>query len=157
MATASYDMTVRVWDLTTGACLRILEHPEPIHTVVWGHTNASAAATATACGVPGASYLVAIGDEPSTTAWLWCETTGSCIAVLAEHKDVIMDACFSPDGRWVVTVSNDSSLLLWEAATGQLRGVFMGDAAMNCCCWVGGGRVLVAGDAGGQVHFLESL
>jgi WD40 repeat protein len=148
--------------VATGACLRILEHPEPIRTVVWGQANTATGASACTPVTGGASaseasYLVALGEEPSTTAWLWCESTGRCIAVLAEHKDAITDVAFSPDGRWVATVSNDSSLLLWEAASGQLRGVFMGDAGMTSCCWAEEGGALVVGDAGGQVHIMQSL
>jgi len=36
------------------------------------------------------------------------------------HTDYINDACFSPDGKYVLTASNDGSIKLWMVQTGML-------------------------------------
>ncbi|WP_053066163.1 CHAT domain-containing protein [Archangium gephyra] len=36
-------------------------------------------------------------------------------AVLADHRDGVVDASFSPDGQWVVTASHDKTARVWRA------------------------------------------
>jgi hypothetical protein len=94
----------------------------------------------------------------------------------------IAAAEFTPDGAFLATGSLDSSVILWEVATGRAVALFVGDAAVTCLAWAtppgrdpgacrsdgggggGGGSLaaaqphtLVVGDAGGQVHFLCGL
>src|SRR6266566_1919552 len=35
------------------------------------------------------------------------------------HNDVLRDAKFSPDGRWVLTTSDDATARVWDATTGE--------------------------------------
>ena len=48
------------------------------------------------------------------------ELTYQNIATI-EHSSVVSDASFSPDGKYLVTVSNDSAAKLWELEGGQWR------------------------------------
>jgi WD40 repeat protein len=83
----------------------------------------------------------------------------------------ITAAEFTPDGALLATGSLDSSVILWEVATGRAVALFVGDAAVACLAWAaepappgaaGAAQAprphtLIVGDAGGHVHFLCGL
>jgi hypothetical protein len=59
-------------------------------------------------------------------------------------------------------VLQDCTVRLWESRSGRQVAFFVADAPMTGCCFAGGGApggvaadILVAGDAGGAVHFLD--
>lgn len=43
----------------------------------------------------------------------------------ATHRGGIKDLAYSPDGKWLATVGQDSTLRLWDAATGKLKSVLL--------------------------------
>jgi WD40 repeat protein len=47
-------------------------------------------------------------------------------AVLREHRGSVNSAAFSPDGKWIVTTSDDHKARLWGANNGHLRAVLTG-------------------------------
>jgi WD40 repeat protein len=51
------------------------------------------------------------------------------IAVMRGHTATVMSAAFSPDGKFVVTASADSTARLWDAKTGQLVAELRGHTA----------------------------
>ena len=58
----------------------------------------------------------------ATTSWdatvrLWEVATGKVLAVLTGHKAGVMNGIFSPDGRTLVTGSDDRTLRFWNVAT----------------------------------------
>jgi WD40 repeat protein len=59
------------------------------------------------------------------TARLWDAATGKEIAVL-RHVDMVQSAAFSPDGKRIVTASNDKTARLWDAATAMEIAVLRG-------------------------------
>jgi len=46
--------------------------------------------------------------------------------ILYGHQDAVLSADFSPDGRFVVTGSNDHTARLWDRSQGQLQAVLQG-------------------------------
>jgi hypothetical protein len=51
------------------------------------------------------------------------------------------------------SASGDKTLKAWDLATGLLVATFYCDAPADCCAFADEQRI-VAGDAGGRVHFL---
>ena len=63
--TASYDRTARLWDLTTGECTMVLDHPKEVDHVAVD---------------PQWHRAVTIAE--GKTAWLWDIRKGRCLGVL---------------------------------------------------------------------------
>ena len=61
----------------------------------------------------------------------------------------------TPDGRRALSASNDQTLRLWDLESGEEIGTFIGEDRMFSCAIAADGRTIVAGDALGQVHFLQ--
>lgn len=70
------------------------------------------------------------GESVATThglvAQLWDASTGKPLHTLTGHRSLVRDAEFSPDGRTLVTASDDHTLRTWNVATGRLLHVFRG-------------------------------
>lgn len=80
-------MTLRLWDLDSGQCLRVLE----------GHTNPVTAVALTPDGRRTVS-----GSEDRTLR-LWDLNSGQCLRVL--HTDSVRTVALTPDGRLAVSGS----------------------------------------------------
>lgn len=108
LASASFDETVRVWDIATGRSRKTL----------LGH---SARVYSAAFDLTGTRLVTASADR---TAIVWDVTTGEPLHILRGHNDNVRCAAFSPDGRWIASGSWDGTLRLWDAATGKPSRVF---------------------------------
>src|SRR5262249_18013096 len=54
-------------------------------------------------------------------AGLWDAATGKALVRLPVDRGTgVPNACFSPDGTFIVTASSDGDAVVWEAATGKL-------------------------------------
>ena len=42
-----------------------------------------------------------------------------CVLTLEEHSGAVRSACFSPDGAKIVSASDDNTVRVWNAATGE--------------------------------------
>jgi WD40 repeat protein len=61
------------------------------------------------------------------TARVWDVEKGVSLAEFRGHTDVVQQAAFSPDGRFVATTGGDCSLRVWGVGSGQNLLVFPGD------------------------------
>ena len=64
------------------------------------------------------AQLIATMEAADGVVELWKVATGLFVASL-DHKEPLTDIIFSPDGRYVATVSNNEAVWLWEAISGQ--------------------------------------
>src|SRR5262249_16201008 len=65
------------------------------------------------------------GKEPAhhtvtdRVAYVWDTRTGKDVLHLRKHRDRVVSAHFSPDGKRLVTASWDNTAIVWDAGTGK--------------------------------------
>jgi len=77
------------------------------------------------------------------------------LRTLTGYSDVVRAERRTADGRRAVSASRDNTVKLWKLETGQVLATFTCDAAARCCAFSDALSLIVAGDAGGHLHFLR--
>ncbi|OGO61355.1 MAG: hypothetical protein A2032_00275 [Chloroflexi bacterium RBG_19FT_COMBO_49_13] len=111
LITASYDQTVKTWDLTTSSEVLTLLHPSGgfIYGVAFS---------------PDGKWLVTTGADK--TARIWELASGKLIQTLEGHTDFVNGAAFSPDGTLLATASADRTVRVWDTRSWALLRLLAG-------------------------------
>jgi WD40 repeat protein len=103
IASASYDKTVRVWDVIDGGNLITYHgHWDRVLAVAWS---------------PDGHLLASTGNDG--TIQIWDPLTGNLALTYREHSQPVLALSWAPDGKRMVSVSEDRKVLIWETITGQ--------------------------------------
>jgi WD40 repeat protein len=137
VVSASWDETLKVWELASGRAVATLQ----------GH---SACVTACAMTTDGRHVVSASQDK---TLKVWDLASGRAVATLQGHTRSVTACAVTPDGRHVVSGSEDKTLKVWDFATYTCRFTHRGDAAYPAVAV--SATAILAGDAAGTVWFLE--
>jgi WD40 repeat protein len=118
--TGSADGSVILWDTTTGKEIRRFEgHHAPVRAVAFspdGQTILSA----------GGNVQVGPDRAIDNRIILWNATTGELIRQFEGHTAPVRSVTFSPDGKQILSGSDDMHLILWNAETGAMIRQFEG-------------------------------
>jgi WD40 repeat protein len=136
VVSGSTNEKLRVWDLDIGEALRTLE----------GHTNTIAAVAV----VDGR----AVSGSHDGTLRVWDLDTGQSLHTLEGHTDWVT-AVAVVDARRAVSGSSDRTLRVWDLETGEVLTVMTLDAPVMAVAVEREGRIVVAGDSSGRVHFFD--
>ncbi len=105
VASASFDGTVRVWDLATGVETLVLRgHRGGVRDVAYH---------------PDGKWLVSASLDG--TLKLWDASNGRVLRTLQGHRGQVLGVAFSPDGGLIASASADGTIKLWDANTGKDR------------------------------------
>ncbi len=78
------------------------------------------------------------------SARVWEATTGQEISRMT-HDDFVFSVAFSPDGRYVVSVSGDNTARVWEVSTGKEISRMAHDGGVDSIAFSPDGRYVVSG------------
>ncbi|MFL9458636.1 MULTISPECIES: WD40 repeat domain-containing protein [Nostocales] len=113
MASGSHDQTIRVWDVQTGECLKVLQgHIGAIWTVACAPSTDSA-------NSPNGGILASGGDDQ--TVRLWDLQTGHCLHILDEHNGWVRSVIFNSDGQILFSGSDDKRSFSLRFAISRVR------------------------------------
>ncbi|GIV80773.1 MAG: hypothetical protein KatS3mg051_0127 [Anaerolineae bacterium] len=144
IASASADMTLRLWDAVSGALLTTLDdHEDSLTALAWspdGQTLASASWDKTV-------RLWHLGDGPQQAK------AAVTIQGLAQYATAL---AWSPDGAALVTGGRDGSVRLWHAADGKpWADLGAHSADVRTIAWSPDGMRLVTGGLDGTVRLWD--
>ncbi|GAA4003160.1 WD40 repeat domain-containing protein [Streptomyces plumbiresistens] len=141
LATASYDRTVRLWDV------RNPTHPKPLGKPLTGHTSWVSSAVFS----PDGSTLATAGDDGTVRLWDVQDPLHPILLgkPLTGHEGTIYLLAFSPDGRTLASAGEDRTVRLWDMADPdrpKALGALTGHtAAVRAVAFSPDGRTLATG------------
>jgi serine/threonine protein kinase/WD40 repeat protein len=148
--TASTDKTLRTWDINRGTMLKLLTgHNDAIYSCAISQQPIGFGANKPA--------LLAISAGVDRSARLWDIESGSVLAQLRGHQDVITGCACSPNDEVAVTISRDGTSRLWSMSKGDEIKVIKAESPFTCCAFSGDGAWLLLGREDGKLMRLERV
>ena len=146
IVSGSEDSTLKLWDAASGRSLRTLK----------GHIDSVNAVAFSADGrriVSGSGYDILLPDRGSDTIRLWDAASGRELRTLAGHSLRVTSVAFSPDGRTIVSGSDDRTLKIWDTASGrELRTLAGHSGSVNAVAFSPDGRTIASASKDGSIR-----
>lgn len=142
IATGMQDGTIQLWNAKTGGLLRILRRGAggPVLSVAWH---------------PDSRKLASGGLDQATV--IWNGITGQYLYRFDEPFPRETGVAWSPDGTKLATVSDGGNInaagelenfRIWNASTGKLINVILGDGYLHSVAWSPDGTKIASGSYG---------
>ncbi|KAI7863342.1 WD40-repeat-containing domain protein [Spinellus fusiger] len=100
VASAGMDGKVYVWKSTTGEMCTSVEGPDEMIWIDWH---------------PKGNILLAGASDGSL--WMWAMPSGKFMNIFSGHAAPVTAGCFTPDGKRIVSVSEDMTCIVWDPKT----------------------------------------
>ena len=106
---SSWDKTVRLWDVTTGGCLRVFRgHGDWVHAIT----------------VINDLYFLSGSDD--RTVKLWNVHRGECIRTFVGHASFVKAIAVMEDRETFLSGSRDRTIKLWDVKSGRCIRTYRG-------------------------------
>ncbi|MDR0495756.1 MAG: WD40 repeat domain-containing protein [Treponema sp.] len=128
VSTAGRDSAIKIWDAVSGQLLRSISQS--------GIANISFSADG--------SFIAGTGPGPGNNAKIWNVSNGNEIRTLTGHTGNINSVAYSPNGRQILTASNDRSIKIWDAGSGQCVRTINCDSPVENTVYNPNGRQIAA-------------
>jgi WD40 repeat protein len=137
---ASWDNTLKVWEVSTGQEVRTLK----------GHTSDVNAVAIT----PDGKHVVSGSHD--RTIKVWEIASGREVHTLQGHSEGISAVAVTPDGQHIISGSYDSTIKVWELASGQEVRTLEGRGHwLNAFVVTPDGQHMIVGFDDGTINILE--
>jgi WD40 repeat protein len=146
---ASYDSSLKVWDLERGIEISTVDGFR-----IEGYSD-SGWVCSVAVNSDGRLAIASYWAGGEGVLKVWDLKKNEKVRTLKGHTNRVGSVVVTPDGRRVVSASDDNTLKVWDLETGSAICSFMMDAALHACAVGQDGATIVAGDMRGRVHFLR--
>ncbi len=139
-ASASWDRSIRVWDLVGGREAQRLEgHSAGVEGVAWS---------------PDGRFLLSCGQDG--TVRLWDVSAAKELRQFSGHNEPVFQVAFSPDGLRALTAGADGTVRLWDVSTGNELAKLTGHrGCVNRVAFSPDGRQAVSGGADDTVRLWD--
>ncbi|ESQ37946.1 hypothetical protein EUTSA_v10028762mg [Eutrema salsugineum] len=144
IVSGSFDETIRIWEVKTGKCVRLIKaHSMPVTSV---HFNRDGS-------------LIVSGSHDGSCK-IWDAKEGACLKTLIDDKSpAVSFAKFSPNGKFILVATLDSTLKLSNYATGKFLKVYTGHTNKVFCITsafsVTNGKYIVSGSEDNCVYLWD--
>lgn len=130
LASGSWDCTVKLWDMQSGALVSILEgHSDYVQSVAYSPDG----------------RLLASGSDDQTLR-IWEIASGACRRTIHAHTDNTYGVAWSPDGKWIASCGFDRKIHIWDVASGLCIKTLVGHTQpMTKVTFSPDGRMLASG------------
>jgi WD40 repeat protein len=135
----SWDKTIRVWNLSSGACERILE----------GHTDRISDLAG------DESKDLVVSGSWDTTVRVWQVSTGACLHELRGHTSFVISVALLP-GKVIVTGGEFGEIKVWDGEQGAAcTKTLTGGGTSTVFSVVSDGKRIFSGDHAGDIHVFD--
>ena len=114
---SSSDSTIRIWDTSSVNEIWKMKYYDYINSI---------------CVSPDSNCFLTISGDSIA---IWDLVTGKAVNVFKAHKETVLTACFSSDGKYILTGGGDKTVKLWNTFTGECLKSFFVDHQVNRICF----------------------
>ncbi|MHC5744904.1 MAG: WD40 domain-containing protein [Nostoc sp.] len=113
IASASWDKTIKIWDVSSGQLLKTLTgHSSEVISVVYS---------------PNGQQLASASWDK--TIKIWDVSSGQLLKTLTGHSSEVISVVYSPNGQQLASASTDKTIKIWDVSSGQLLKTLTGHSS----------------------------